>query len=336
MNKWRVVITDHIFPSIDIERVILEQAGATVDLYRPGRHGNLAEACREADAILTCYARISADMIGQLNRCKIIARYGIGVDNVDVDAATKKGIPVTNVPDYCIEEVADHALSLILALVRKTVWLNDSVRRGEWDYRSHRPIRRLQTMSVGIAGFGKIGRALAKRIRAIGMNLKVCDPYVDAPLIEAHGGRKVDFEDLIASCDVISLHMPLTSDTYHILDERTLRKTKPGAFVVNTSRGGLIDEQALLAALNAQLGGAALDVLENEEDVTKSPLYGHPKVILTPHVAFFSEQSVVEQQVKAATQVKKVLLGQEPDYVVNPAYRLASGTDRSSSGAAGR
>lgn len=321
--NWRVVITDSIFPSVEVERRILEQIGASVALYNPEIHDDLESLCLDADGIITCYAKLPESLLTKLGRCRVIARYGIGVDNIDVQAATRLGIAVTNVPDYCIDEVADHALALILALTRKTVQYNDSVRAGRWNYQYAGPIRRLSTLIVGLVGFGKTGRALAERLGPLGVQLRVFDPNVTPDLIHTYGAQSSSFDELVESSDVVSLHMPLTADTYHLFDSNVFKRMKPGALLVNVSRGGLIDEQALVDALNDQLAGAALDVLEQEGEPITSPLVGHPKVLLTPHAAFYSEEAVEEQQIKAATQVKKILAGEQPDYLVNPNYIAA-------------
>ena len=314
---WQVVLTDHVFPSLDPVQQELASIGAQLQLAH-GEREALVRLLPQADAVLNTYLPLDASLIGLMQRCRIIARMGIGVDNVDVEAATARGIWVTNVPDYCVEEVADHTWALILALVRKVAWLNGPTHQGAWSFQEVRPIPRLQGLVLGLVGFGRIGRRVADRGRAFGMRVVAYDPYLQPQRIAEGGAEPVDFDRLLQVSDVVSVHSPLTPQTRHLLDGRALSRMKPGAFVVNTSRGGIVDEQALRQALDSgHLAGAALDVLEREGAGQASPLHGHPRVILTPHVAFFSEESVVDLQRKAARQVTRVLAGQEPDYPVN-------------------
>src|SRR2546426_1152835 len=243
---------------------------------------------------------------------------GIGVDNVDVDAATARGIVVTNVPDYCVEEVSDHALALLLACARKVPFLDRRVRDGRWDVRDAAPMHRLSGRVLGLVGFGKIPRALAGKARALGLELLAFDPYVGAEEMTAHGVRKVTLEDLVAQADFVSVHAPLTAGTRGFIGEALLRAMKPTAYVINTARGPLVSQDALLRALReGWIAGAALDVLETEPPAAVDALRALDTLIVTPHVAFYSEESVQELQRKAAENVVSVLLGDAPRYPVN-------------------
>lgn len=319
MSRYRVVITDSVFPSLDPAIDVLRQVGAEVTLAPAPTREDILRVARQADGLLVTYARVTGDIIRQLEKCRIIARFGIGVDNVDVAAATERGIVVTNVPDYCIEEVSDHALALMLALVRKVCQANTLVQSGTWDLRPLTPIPRLRGKTLGLIGFGKIPRALAPKAHALGLHVLAFDPYVSVQAMVERGVEKVDLEELLRRSDIISIHAPLTPQTHHILDEERLRLVKPGAIIINTARGPLIDEAALVRALDeGRVAAAALDVLESEPPPKEHPLLGRENVILTPHMAFYSEESLVELQTKAAQEVARVLSGERPRYPVNP------------------
>ncbi len=313
-----VAVTDYVFPSLEPEQRVLAPLGAEL---RPGQcrsEEEIIELTRGADAVLNCYAKMTARVIEKLNRCKIIARYGIGVDNVDLVAATGAGILVTNVPDYCVDEVSDHALALLLALARQIVLADGAVREGRWDVVAHAGILRLRGQTLGLLGFGKIARVLASKVQPLGIKVLVYDPYVDSELIERHGAEAADLDRLLAEADVISIHVPLSLETRNLIGQRELARMKPTAFLINTSRGGIADEQALAEALKAgRLGGAALDVLNAEPPPPDHPLRQAPNVILTPHLAFYSRESVVELQTKAAEEVARALKGEPPRSPVN-------------------
>ncbi len=314
-----VAVTDFVFPSFEPERRVLGPLGVEL---RPGQcrsEEEIIALAREADAILNCYAKITARVIAGLRRCRIIARYGIGVDNVDLVAASRAGILVTNVPDYCVDEVSDHALALLLALARQLVRADRAVKDGTWDVRPHAGIRRLRGQTVGLLGFGKIARALASKVQALGMRLLTYDPYLDAGPVAHYGAQAVGLDRLLAEADVLSIHVPLTPETRGLVGERELARMKPTAFLLNTSRGGIVDEKALAGALEAgRLAGAALDVLSEEPPPLDHPLRRAPNAILTPHLAFYSRESMVELQTKAAEEIARALRGEPPRSPVNP------------------
>ena len=314
---WKVLLTDHVFPSLEPAREELARVGAELVLAN-GDRAAVVRALAEADAVLNTYFPLDADLIGLMTRCRIIARLGIGVDNVDVAEAERRGIWVTNVPDYCIDEVADHTLALILALLRKVTLLDRLTRAGRWTFEPARPIPRIAGLVLGLVGFGQIGRRVCEKAQAFGLRVLAYDPYVNPFVVRQAGATPADLETVLAASDVVSIHVPLTPQTRHLLDRQRLARMKPGAFLVNTSRGGIVDEAALRQALDeGRLAGAALDVLEHEGADWESPVRGHERVILTPHVAFYSEASVAELQRKAARQVAAVLSGSAPQYPVN-------------------
>jgi D-3-phosphoglycerate dehydrogenase / 2-oxoglutarate reductase len=318
MMSFIVAITDYVFPSLEPEQRVLAPLGVE---FRPAQcksEEEIIDLAQEADAVLNCYAKLTARVIEKLNRCKIIARYGIGVDNVDLVAATRAKILVTNVPDYCVDEVSDHALALLLALARHVVAADGAVKGGAWDVVAHAGIRRLRGQTLGLVGFGKIAVAVASKAKAFGLGVLAHDPYLDAGLVARHGVQPVDLDTLLADSDAVSIHVPLSPETHNLIGEQELARMKPTAFVINTSRGGIVDEQALAEALKAgRIGGAALDVLSIEPPPLDHPLRGLSNVILTPHLAFYSRESVIELQTKAAEEVARALRGESPRSPVN-------------------
>ena len=315
MDAFRVVLTDQVFPDTVIERGIIEAAGGTLEVA-DGDRASVLELARRADAVLTTYFALGRQDIAQLERCKIIARYGIGVDNVDVAAAGERGIIVTNVPDYCVEEVATHTLAMVLALVRKLPSGHAEMLQGGWGVGGLRPMSRPSELTLGLVGYGRIARQVARGARALGMTIIVHDPYLtDAAPAEV---ELVDLPSLLGRSDVISLHCPLTEATRGLIGSDELAAMRPGAILVNTSRGPLVRFDALVAALRAgHLAGAGLDVFETEPP-DAAALRDVPGLLVTPHVAFYSEAAIKESQHKAATQIVKALGGVPVDYPVRP------------------
>lgn len=313
MTKYKVVVSDQVFPTVDIERALLADIDAEL-IVASGDVEEVLAVAGDADAILNTYLPWSAESIRRLQNCRIIARYGIGFDNVDLDAAREAGIVVTNVPDYSVEEVATHGLALILAALRKVVAADRSVRAGEWSVDHFRPIHRLSTLTIGLVGYGRIGRRIAAPLAALGAEIIAHDPYLTAgpdlpPLMS--------LEDVLGRADVTSLHLPLTEETRGIIGTEMLGKVKEGAILVNTSRGPLVDLEALAEALRSgRLSAAAFDVFDIEP-VDPARIADVPNLIATPHMAYYSEEALQESQRKAATQVIKVLTGEQPDYQVN-------------------
>jgi D-3-phosphoglycerate dehydrogenase / 2-oxoglutarate reductase len=314
-----VAVTDHVFSDLDIERALLLAAGH--ELRFSGNSSTVDEVRRAvegADAVLNCYAPMPAEVIDALEGCRIIARYGIGVDTIDVAAATERGILVTNVPDYCIDEVSDHALALILGLTRRILRLDRAVRSGGWNVGDASPMHRLRGQRLGLVGFGRIARALATKAEAVGFVVLATDPYVDDEAIAAAGVVPRQLDVLLSEADIVSIHAPLTAQSRHLIDAKAIARMRQGAFLVNTSRGALVDTDALRGALvDGRLGGVGLDVLESEPPDAGDPLLQHPDAIVTPHAAFASEQSVLELRRKATEQVVAALAGQRPIYALN-------------------
>ncbi len=313
MTKYKVVVSDQVFPSVEIERELLAEIDAELHVASGGVD-EVLELAEDADAILNTYLPWSAGSIGRLQKCRIIARYGIGFDNVDLAAARDAGIVVTNVPDYSVEEVATHALALILASLRKVVAADRSVRSGEWSVDHFRPIHRLSTLTVGLVGYGRIARKIAAPLEALGASIVAHDPYLQ-PGPELPPLHTLD--EVLEMADIVSLHLPLTDETRGIIGVAALANVKEGAILVNTSRGPLVDLTALGEALRSgRLAAAALDVFDIEP-VDPTRIQDIPNLIATPHMAYYSEEALQESQRKAATQVIKVLTGERPDYQVN-------------------
>lgn len=312
MSRYRVVVTDQVFPSVEVERGILTEIDAELSVAS-GPLDEVLRRAEEADALLNTYLPLDEAAIRRLRRCRVIARYGIGVDNIDLEAATHAGIVVTNVPDYCVEEVVAHTLALLLALHRRLFEGDAAVREGRWSVEAVRPIPRLSELTVGLVGFGKIARRVAATLKGLGAGLAVHDPYVaQGPEVPA----LVELDDLLASSDVVSIHAPLTPETRGLIGRPQLEAMRPHALLVNTSRGPLVVLDDLVEALRAgRIGGAALDVFD-EEPLDRERIRGVPHLITTPHVAYYSEAAIEESQRKAAGQVVKVLTGREPDYPV--------------------
>jgi D-3-phosphoglycerate dehydrogenase len=314
-----VVVTDHVFAGLEAEREILAAAGHELRFDANVREpADVVAVASGADAVLNCYAPMPAEVVAALGACRIIARYGIGLDTIDVAAASERGILVTNVPDYCIDEVSDHALALILALTRGVARLDRSVRAGSWDPMVARPLHRLRGRTLGLVGCGRIARRLAEKASAIGFAILATDPFVPDEAIRDAGAEPGALGEVLGGADVVSVHVPLSPESRHLIGAAEIASMRPGSILVNTSRGPLVDVGALVEALEAgHLGGAALDVLETEPPEPGDPLLSREDVVITPHAAFNSEESMAEQQRKAAEQVVEALAGRVPPYAVN-------------------
>jgi D-3-phosphoglycerate dehydrogenase len=316
---FRVTVADSVFPDLDPAREVLSRVGAHLELAPEPTPDAILRLARDADAILVTYAKITGDMIRQLAKCRVISRFGIGVDNVDIPEATKKGIVVTKVPDYCIDEVSDHTMALLLAIVRKIPFINAQVHGGLWKMPNVVPIHRLRGSVLGLVGFGRIPQLVAPKAQAFGMMVIACDPYVGRDIFARAGVESVDFPTLLRRSDYVSVHSPLVPETRNLFNAEAFRHMKGTAYLVNTARGPIVDEEALAAALDAgQIAGAALDVMAQEPPPSDSPLFGRSNVIVTPHTSFYSEESLIELQTKAAQEVASVLTGKAPRNPVNP------------------
>jgi D-3-phosphoglycerate dehydrogenase / 2-oxoglutarate reductase len=292
----KVVITDCDHPDVDAERRIFAEAGLDTELASCRTAADVIAAGQGAVALLTQYAPVTATVLDALPDCRAVGRYGVGVDNIDVAAARARGMAVISVPDYSLEEVANHTIALILAAARGIVALHDSVRAGCWDFRAAGPLRRSSEQVLGIVGLGHIGAAVASRARAIGFTVAGYDPVQSVT-----GVSPLSLPELLSASDIVTLHAPLTDATRHLLNDGTFALMKPGAVLVNTARGGLVDTAALRRALDAgRIGGAALDVTDPEPLEPGDPLLRDGRVIITPHTAFYSEESLAELKRRAA------------------------------------
>jgi D-3-phosphoglycerate dehydrogenase / 2-oxoglutarate reductase len=317
MSRPVIAVTDSVFPSLDPAKAALARVDPDIRMAKSAGADDILNVAREADAILVTYAKLPGELLRQLTRCKVIGRFGLGVDNIDVKTAAELGITVTYVPDYCLAEVSDHAMALILALARKVPFSNALVQGGRWEMPAVAPLRRLAGQVLGLIGFGHIPRALVPKAKAFGLTVIAHDPYVSPDVLAALGVAGVSFDDLLARSDFISVHAPLTPATRGLVNATAFAQMKPGALIVNTARGPLIDETALIAALDSgHLGGAALDVVATEPLAKDSPLLHRDNVILTPHTAFYSVEALNELQTKCASDVARVLSGEKPIYPV--------------------
>jgi len=313
-----IAITENIFPTLDPAEKALAKLKPSFRMAKSTSAEDILAVARDADAILVTYAKLPRDLIMQLTRCKAIGRFGLGVDNIDLPAAKEKGIAVNYVPDYCIREVSDHAMAMLLALIRKIPFSNRMVQAGRWEMPAVVPIRRIEGTVLGLLGFGHIPRLVAPKAKAFGMKVIAYDPYAKPEVFKQAGVDSVDFDTLLASSDYLSVHAPLTPQTRGMMNAQAFGKLKKGAYIVNTARGPLIDETALTAALDSgQVGAAALDVVAVEPLAKDSPLLGRDNVIVTPHTAFYSIEALDELQSKCATDVARVLSGEKAVYPIS-------------------
>lgn len=325
-NEMTVLLTDRAWPDDSVERAVIEAASLRLVSGppdpAPATSIEALVAEHQPAAVLTCWAPVSAKAIQASAPLRVIARMGVGLDNIAVPAATERGILVTNVPDYCVEEVSDHAIGLILAWTRGLVIASRQVRSGRWDPAGAR-LRRLAALTCGIVGYGRIGRATASKLSAFGARVLVSDPHPPPDT----KGVPVSLDDLLARSDVVVLHAPLTEATHHLIGARELALMRPGALLVNVSRGGLVDTGALEQSLRSgHLGGAGLDVLEHEPEIPAG-LLEHPMVTITPHIAFSSDVSVAQLRRSSAEEVVRVLRGEQPRYPCNRPVRPVTGQE---------
>jgi D-3-phosphoglycerate dehydrogenase / 2-oxoglutarate reductase len=316
----KIVITDHRFKDVEVERRAVEAAGGQLTVGEATVELQAAELCKDADGVLTARAPITRRVIEAMKRCRIIVRYGIGVETVDIPAATERGIMVANVPDYCLEEVSDHALALLLMLSRQMIPSMTLAREEKWPIAKMPVLHRVRGQCCGLVGCGQIGSLLARKLTALGMRIMVYDPYLDENRCREIGAELVSFDRVLTESDFISLHAPLNQWTRHLLGQQAFAKMKRTAFVVNTARGGLIDEAALLTALNeGTIAGAGLDVVESETVVTplRTALVTHPRMVVTAHTAWLSEEATAALQAKAVAQVIAGINGERPYGLMN-------------------
>jgi D-3-phosphoglycerate dehydrogenase len=319
--KAKVVLTDYVWESLDVEKKTLEGLADLVAFKAKSMDEVLPELAN-CDAMLNTYlAPINAEVMARMPKCKIIARYGIGVDTIDLEAATRAGIIVTNNPTYCIEEVAEHTMALLLACARKIPFYDRLVRDGRWEVPPGKPMHRLVGRTLGLVGFGNIARQVAVRAAAFGLRVLFADPNVKQGQFDAPG-KKVELPELLRESDFVSLHPPLMPQTRKMINDETLAKMKPSAFLINCARGPIVDTDALVRALDAKkIAGCALDTIDPEPLPNPHPLRGRDNVVIAPHAAWYSEEAMVGLQAGAPSEVRRVLSGQWPVNVVNPAVR---------------
>jgi len=323
-TREKVVITDYDYGDVEIERAIIEKAGFELTAAQCKTEQEVIDVAHDAAAVVAQYATISAPVIAGLPDCRVIARYGTGVDIVDVDAATRHNILVTNVPnEWCENEVADHAMALLLAVARKVCVYDRATRGGTWQWQSGAPIHRLRGSVLGLLSFGAIARAIAARGAGFGMRIIAHDPYLPAEQITAAGVTGVSFDQLVSESDCLVIQAPLTPQTHHLFDEAQLRRMKPSAILINTARGPIVDDRALHRALSeGWIAGAGLDDIEEEPAKVRdwradNPLFGLENVVITPHAAYYSEEAIRTVRQFPAEEVVRVLSGKPPLSPVN-------------------
>lgn len=316
MPTFRVLITDFAWENLDIETT--ELAAVDAEIVSPPSHdeATLIAHAGDVDAIMTCWAKVTAPVVAAAPRCRIVSRLGIGLDNIDVTYCTQHQIPVTNVPDYCLTEVAEHALACVMALGRRIAFYHHATKAGLYQLRAGATLRRMEGQTLGIVGFGNIGKKLAEKAQALGLRILVTTRSKREPIPDI---EFCSLPELLVRSDYVSLHTPLTNETRHMMGADQFSLMRPSAYLINTARGGLVDQEALTAALQqGRLAGAALDVQDPEPpDLSQAP-FNDPRVIVTPHAAFVSLESLENLRRRAARQVVARLRGELPENIVNP------------------
>ena len=319
MGKFKVVYTDNIYKDNEIEYRRFAEAGYDFSVASSHDKETLKKECADADAVMLSFIEMDEELINSLQKCKVIVRCGMGFNNVDIPAATKRGIMVANVQKYCLDEVSDHAVALMLTLLRKTAYLSRLLREGIWDPAKARPIPRLKDLTLCLYGLGGISSRFATKAKAFGMHVAAYDPFLPAEYFEQMGVERIAEEDeLFRRADVLSVHLPLNKSTAKIINADKLALMKPTALFLNLARGGLVDEEALIKALqDGKLGGAGLDVLADEFPSMDNPLFQMDNVIVSPHIAYYSEGSDVDLRNYAINQVIGALENGAPEFFLN-------------------
>ncbi|MCL4385899.1 MAG: C-terminal binding protein [Cyanobacteria bacterium] len=320
-----VRLNSDTYPVLPIETKEFNKIGGKVIYIEGSTSDEIIKVAKDCDALSVVSSKIKEDIINQLNKCRIIARQGVGVDNINVEAATEKGIVVTNVPDFCFNEMAEHAMALIIGSARNIVKMDRNTRNCKWSSRVNEHLKRINGKILGLIGFGNSARAVAIRALPFGLKIYAYDAYIDGSIIKRHNVEPTTFEFIIKNCDFISLHVPLNQETYHLIGENELKSMKKSAILINTSRGAVIDEDMLVKALKeGWISGAGIDVFEKintfdeTEEKIDNPLFHLENIILTPHCAAMSDESMFEVKQKYIKQVIDVLSGKWPSNVVNP------------------
>ncbi|MGE4485122.1 MAG: C-terminal binding protein [Oscillospiraceae bacterium] len=317
--NYKIVVTDYLFDNLDAFSKPLESIGASVSMYQHREPEDVIPIVKDADIVFVHHAKITREVIGAMANCKMIVRPAIGFDNIDVEAATEKKIFVTNIPDYGAQyDVSDHAIMLLLACAKKLWLLAKNVKDGVWDYNLAKPVYRVRNQKLGLVGFGKIPQRVASKAKALDMDVIAYDPYLPAEAAEKSGVKLVDFDTLVRDSDFISIHSPLNRSTYHMFNRDVFDRMKPTAFVINTARGGVINEADLIEALKSgRIAGAGLDVVENEIMAADHPFVSMDNVIVTPHSAWYSVDSEEALLSLSAEEVIRTLKDGAPLNYVN-------------------
>jgi len=319
MERFRVYVAEKSYPDYAEEKRIVDEAGGVLHLASCRSEEDIIEQCHDAHAILLRQTPIGELALKKLVKLRVVSRYGTGCDNVDIAALTRHGVMVTTVPDYCIGEVADHTIALLLSSIRKIPLRDHLVRCGEWDIGSQYPVGRTMRRNMGFVGYGRTAREVRKRLGGFPFRFFASDPYIKSEIFEEDGTTPISFRKLAIISDYISIHVPLNDETYHLFDLATFRMMKKEAILINTSRGRVVDQRALHTALKEVLiGGAALDVFEEEPFDPTSPLATFDSVILSDHAAWYSEESRRELQRRTAQEAVQALRGEVPENLVNP------------------
>ncbi|RKX69686.1 MAG: C-terminal binding protein [Spirochaetes bacterium] len=319
MKKYKVAVTDDRYESYKEENEVLSELGITVEVHNFTNAEEAKAVLKDADAVLVNLFPLTKDIIDSMESCRVIVRYGVGYDNVDVDAATAKGIWMSRVPDYSLEDVSDHALALLLSSVRKIAYKDRQVRSGKWNLHKDWPAFRIAGKTLGLVGFGAISRVLYRKVAGLGLDkVLIYDPYVPAADIKKLGGTPAGLNEVVSQSDFISIHAPLTKETEGIIGSKEFAAMKENCILVNTSRGPLINEEALYQALKSgRIAAAGIDVFNSEPLIASSPLRSLENITLTDHAGWYSEESIVELKTKVARNVLSVLKGGKPVYPVN-------------------
>jgi len=320
LSGSKILITDYIWPDLNVEQEIMGNLGAEVVAAPDGDEKTLADLARDADAIITCFAMVTENVLRTATKCLMVSRYGVGVDNIDVDTATELGMVVAYVPDYCTDEVSDHTMALLLALNRRILPFDRFARTEGWGTLPLTlPVLRLRGKVLGLVGMGRIGREVCRKAQTFGMKVLAWDPYLSPEQFAAAGVESASFESMLKEADFVSVHAPLNSETKGIISAREFGLMKPTAYIINCARGPVVDEAALINALHEkEIAGAGLDVLESPHPSPDNPLFTMDNVIITPHAAFFSQESFIELRTRASQAVVDVLSGRTPGNVANP------------------
>ncbi|UCF92669.1 MAG: C-terminal binding protein [Desulfobacterales bacterium] len=324
-EKLKVVVTDYEYPHLDEEKRVFDRIGAELIGGQCQTEDEIISLAAEAQGILNQYAQMTPRVLQALPQCRVIVRYGIGVDTIDIPAATQAGVMVCNVPLYGIQEVSDHVIGLLLACIRKLQAMNALVRNGVWDCNQGRPVYRIHKRTLGLVGFGNIPRMVAQKMKPWELRILAYDPYVSDEVFGSYGVVRAPIDELLGESDYVSSHLPLTPETQHFFSYERFKQMKKGAFFVNTARGGVVDERGLTRALQEDwLAGAALDVMEKEPPDPHNSLINLPNVLITPHFAWYSVESAIDLQRMAAEEIARVFQGENPWWCLNPAALAAN------------